>query len=61
MRVRVLASDPLQEKVNVMVCDIAWLVEGRHVQELPEGVIGSMRFIKLSPDDAIDAASFFAP
>ena len=51
----------LKEKLPQMVCDIAWLVEGRHVQQLPEGTIGSMRFIKMNPDNAVEAATFFRP
>ena len=51
----------IQDKLPQIVCDIAWLVEGRSAAELPEGVVGCMRLDRLEMNDALDAAAFFAP
>lgn len=37
-----------------LVIDMAWVIEGRSEEELPEGVIGSMRMSYLEPDLAVE-------
>ena len=50
----------LLPKFPKLVCDIGWLVEGRSVAELPEGILACMRLNNIDLNDAPDMDAWLA-
>ena len=44
----------LLPKFPLLICDIGWLVEGRSVAELPEGIVGRLRMNNIDLMKAVD-------
>jgi len=50
----------LLPKFHLLKCDVGWLVEGRSVADLPEGILACMRLNYVDLNDAVDVDDWLA-